>query len=101
VALSIIKRIFSNFGLSSVFSISFLGVNGIGVSRNNLFILGVSIIMLFLANVMQYKFNVRNELAKQNFLFRWCCYYFIVLFIITFGIYSSEYTQTQFIYFQF
>ena len=45
--------------------------------------------------------KIREELAKQNFIFRVLVYTIAVLFILIFGIYGPEYNESQFIYFQF
>jgi D-alanyl-lipoteichoic acid acyltransferase DltB (MBOAT superfamily) len=97
-ALHMISKMIFNFELSSVFNTSFyMSVFG----KEDLFVAGVSIIILLLANILQSKMNVRDALAKQNLPFRWLCYFSIIMFILAFGVYGTDYAQTQFIYFQF
>ena len=45
--------------------------------------------------------KIREELAKQNLLFRWIIYIIAIEIIIVFGIYGEGYDASQFIYFQF
>jgi D-alanyl-lipoteichoic acid acyltransferase DltB (MBOAT superfamily) len=97
-ALQMIKKIIFNFELSSMFNASFYMTV---FTKEDLFAASVSIIILLLANILQSRMNVRDALAQQNLPFRWLCYFSITLFILAFGIYGTDYVQTQFIYFQF
>lgn len=97
-AIRIIKRIFLDFGLSKMFTISSYFI---GLDYKDLFVAGFSILILILINFLQTKLNIRELLAQQNLLFRWVCYYVMILYVLILGIYGSEYEASQFIYFQF
>ncbi len=96
-ALGIIQRIISHFGFANMFDMSSYAM-GIGIK--DVFIIGVSIIILLLADCLQYKFVVRNIIAEQNFLFRWAFYYVSLFVIVYFGALGSG-TGQEFLYFQF
>jgi D-alanyl-lipoteichoic acid acyltransferase DltB (MBOAT superfamily) len=97
-ALHMINKIIFNFELGSMLSTSsYMTLLGI----EDLCVAGISITTLLLANILQSRMNVRDALAEQNLPFRWLCYFCLVLFILTFGVYGTDYAQTQFIYFQF
>lgn len=73
-----------------------------GLDRKDFWVLCFSVVILWVVSFMQEKgIKIREELAKQNFIFRVLVYTIAVLFILIFGIYGPEYNESQFIYFQF
>ena len=90
-AFYILKRIFFDFSLFGLLR-GFLEINKIAL---------MSIVLLLAGDIMWNNFDVLKKLAQQNILFRWIIYFLMVLLILVFGIYGTDYVQTQFIYFQF
>ena len=44
---------------------------------------------------------IRDEIAKQNLVFRWALTLLLILAIITFGVYGEGYNASAFVYGQF
>lgn len=73
-----------------------------GLDRKDFWILCFSVIILWIVSFMQERgIKIREELAKQNLIFRWIIYWIAIFGILTFGIYGPEYDASQFIYFKF
>lgn len=73
-----------------------------GLDRKDFWMLCFSIIILWVISYMQeHGIKIRQELAKQNLLFRWVIYWIAIFGILVFGIYGEGYDPVQFIYFQF
>ena len=73
-----------------------------GLSRKDFYVLCFSIIILWAVSFTQEKgIKIREELAKQNLVFRWILYWIAIFGILTFGVYGTAYNANQFIYFQF
>ena len=73
-----------------------------GLDRKEFWVLIFSIIVLWVISFMQEKgIKIREELAKQNLVFRWIIYWIAIFYILTFGQYGESYIANQFIYFQF
>ena len=73
-----------------------------GLDRKDFWVLCFSIIILFIVSFMQERgIKIREQLSKQNLIFRWIIYWIAIFGILTFGIYGPEYDATQFIYFGF
>ena len=73
-----------------------------GLDRKDFWVLCFSVMILWVVSYMQERgIKIRQELAKQNLLFRWLIYYTTLFIVLLYGIYGSEYDATQFIYFQF
>jgi D-alanyl-lipoteichoic acid acyltransferase DltB (MBOAT superfamily) len=89
-ALSMIRRIFTNLLTGQV--------NEQWVFNP---ILLFGIIILILVDLCREKFDLFAAILKQKAPIRWFVYYAITLIILVFGIYGTDYVQTQFIYFQF
>lgn len=73
----------------------------LGLDQLNFFMAMMSLGIVLAANLLQRKINLRNELSKQNAVFRWSLYLAAVLVIIIFGIYGQSYNPKQFIYSRF
>lgn len=98
VALDIIHRIFYKFNPFVFFQGSLYEM---GLDKTNLEIAVVSIFALLLMDFIWHKQDFFNILASQNIVFRWSVYFVLILTILIYGIYGTDYTQSQFIYFQF
>ena len=73
-----------------------------GLDRKDFWVLCFSVMILWAVSYMQERgIKIREELAKQNLVFRWVIYILAFFGILTFGIYGPGYDASQFIYFQF
>lgn len=61
----------------------------------------IGIIIVIIADLLQRRVNIRNELSKRNMAFRWLVYMMSVLCILIFGTYGDGNTSQQFIYLKF
>ena len=69
-----------------------------GIGIRDLEILCVSLVILFIVEMLMRKNNVRDMLFKQNIIFRWGILYILIFSIIIFGCYGPDYDATAFIY---
>lgn len=72
-----------------------------GLDQWNFILMIVTIVVLFIVDMMQEKMSLRQSLAQQNIVFRWIIVYLGIFSIIIFGIYGEGYNATTFIYNQF
>lgn len=99
-ALKIFKSIFKIHSLELVF-------NGIGFTLGGMtggdwvILVISSIILLCISLYKEAGNNIRENLAKQNLLYRWIILYSVLFSIIIFGIYGKGYNIQSFIYGQF
>lgn len=99
-AIAIIKRTFdfSNFGINSLFDESLYNY---GLDRYE-FILSILLIFLVWAvSMLQERMCIRDEIAKQNIVFRWIIYLIPIAGIFVWGIYGSGFDASAFVYGQF
>lgn len=69
---------------------------------NNLAVLGISLFILFLVDLIKYnKIDPLKILQKVFLPLRWVLYFIIIFSILIFGIYGPGFSESQFIYFQF
>jgi len=75
----------------------------LGLSRQELNILLISMAVVFLVDLIRYKKNKTIDvfILEQNLWFQWVVVIAMVLFIFIFGIYGFGFDPQQFIYFQF
>lgn len=78
-----------------------LGITTLGMDEKDFYVMLIAILILLIADVIRIRYSVRNELAKQNVIFRWAVYYAALFTILIFGIYGAEFDASSFIYFQF
>lgn len=97
-AVEIIKGIFH-------MNISMLSVDGLtqlGLDWDNIKLLVLAIIILFIADIFKYNgVQLRKIIFEQELWFRWICYIGAVLFVLIFGVWGGTYDASSFIYFQF
>jgi len=94
----ILRRIFSIFNPGAFFEGSF---EMMGLSNRGILIILASVFLLFIVDYLRRRFEVFEKLSARNFVFRWAVYILLAVAIMFFGVYGSDYVQTQFIYFQF
>ena len=74
----------------------------IGLKHVDFNILIIGVLIMFVVGLLQERgHKLRNEISKQNIVFRWLLYYSIIFAIIIFGIYGPGYVASDFIYGQF
>lgn len=78
------------------------GIWDLGLSKGNLVLLGIALLVLFLADLLKYNgIVVRERLMQCVFPVRCVTIVVAVSVILVFGIWGSGYATTNFIYFQF
>jgi alginate O-acetyltransferase complex protein AlgI len=71
----------------------------LGLNLPNLFILLISLMVLFTIELLQEKgYNIRILVSQQKIALRWSIYYLAIIWILVFGIYGSNYHASDFIY---
>lgn len=99
-AFLIISRIFTQFDPWNL-------TNGIiykmGLSTQEMNILIVALILMFIVDLIKYKKNQRIDefLNEQILPFRWGVMLILLIFVLVFGIYGPKFDAQNFIYFQF
>ncbi len=95
-----IKRIITRPDLWSFFNGE---VYALGLERQEMNILILGAVLLFLADFIRYrrKQSIDAFLAEQNLWFRWGVLLFLIASVAMFGVYGPAYDAKQFIYFQF
>jgi D-alanyl-lipoteichoic acid acyltransferase DltB (MBOAT superfamily) len=75
----------------------------LGLNQQEMHILLVAVLLLFLMDIVRFRCQETIEvfLEKQCLWFRWGVIFFLLLFILVFGIYGPTFDAKQFIYFQF
>ena len=97
-AIDMIKRLFAKFNPHIFIDKS---LYSLGLNTYDFYVAIVSILILLCFDYFNMKYNVIEKLANQNIIFRWIIYFAAVLILLIFGLYGTDYVQTQFIYFQF
>ncbi len=73
----------------------------LGLDSSNFFVAMLSLGIVFIVDLLQRTKNLRDELLKQNMVFRWSLYLTSAIVILIFGVYGSGYDIQQFIYSRF
>lgn len=74
----------------------------LGLDAANLALLAVALLVLLTVGILQESgFKLREEIAKQNIVFRWGVYLIGIFSIIIFGWYGLDYDASKFIYMGF
>lgn len=98
-AFKLIKGMFSEFNPwiltdGTLFSL--------GLDSADMFVLLVSLLVLFFVSVAKYKkVQIREWLCNQGIWFRYSVYLIALFAVLIFGIYGVNYDDSSFIYFQF
>ena len=79
-SLRFIKQMFTNFKLPA-------GWQEVvpAITKGDALLLAVSLLLMFLVDVVQEKQPVRDVLAKRPLVVRWACYLFLLVFILAIG----------------
>jgi D-alanyl-lipoteichoic acid acyltransferase DltB (MBOAT superfamily) len=96
----IIKRIITERDMWSFFNGT---IYELGLSRQELNILFISMTVVLMADLIRYRKNKTIDvfILEQNLWFQWIVIITMVLFVFIFGIYGFGFDPKQFIYFQF
>lgn len=100
VASAYCKRIFTRWDPWSLFNGE---IFNLGLDRPEFNILLVSVLVLFLAELVRYlkRQTIDAFLREQCIWFRWGVVMLLILSILVYGIYGVKFESAQFIYFQF
>lgn len=98
-SLEMIRNLFGSQNLTVLFDGS---LYGLGVDRNNMYVLFVSILVLFVVDYYKYQGkDVADIFLWQGWWFRTAVIMMLVFTILLYGCYGEMYDTQQFIYFQF
>ncbi|MBP3421849.1 MAG: MBOAT family protein [Lachnospiraceae bacterium] len=98
-AVAILKQMVLSLQFEQIFG---LAVNRMGFSMQLLVALLVAFALLFTVDILIDKGkDVSKLVLEQGIWFRWLVYLGLLFMIMTFGAYGMDFTQTEFIYFQF
>ena len=98
-AFYIIKTAITDFRMEWFLNVGF---ENIFVSSKMMFIILVSLLILFMVDFLKTKgINLKAVVFRQQIVFRWIFYWLFFLVILYWGAYGQGYEQKQFIYFQF
>lgn len=98
-AVGILKQIVVAMQFEKVFG---LAVNRMGYTMQQLVALIIAMALLFAFDIIKNKKqNVFQFVLEQGLWFRWLVYLGLLFMIMVYGAYGIEFTQTEFIYFQF
>lgn len=99
-AIEIIKRTFDfrNLSLHTMWDDS---LYTFGLDRHGFTLSLLLIALIWVVSMLQERMCIRDEIAKQNIIFRWILYLGLIAGILIFGIYGSGYDAGAFVYGQF
>ena len=97
-ALSILVRTFSDPGWEHILDDNLFSY---GLNGYNLLLAAVSILVLWIVDLLQERTKMRDALAKEPLVFRWILIFGCLFAVILFGIYGPGYDAASFIYEQF
>lgn len=98
-AFGIMRQIVLSLQLPQIFG---LAVNRMGFSMQQLTALIIAFILLIIVDMLKNKGkDICALVLGQGLWFRWLVYLGLLFMIMMYGAYGLEYTQTEFIYFQF
>ena len=100
VAIQMFKSIFKIHHLELVFNGQAFLLGGICVQDIIILIISI-LIMLWISLKQEHGIKIREKFSEQNLLFRWIILYSLIICILVFGIYGTEYNVQNFIYGQF
>lgn len=97
-ALSMIKQVITNFNFASLFKWQSYGF---AITGKEVTVCIVAISVLFIIEFIQTKKDLFKICNRQNVWAQWGVYYALLLSILIFGVYGSQYDAGAFIYSQF
>ena len=74
-----------------------------GLDYREMFILLSAVLLLVIVSIIRYKkgVNIGVFLYKQDMIFRWVVFVLLIISIIVFGEYGTDFDSGKFIYFDF
>ncbi|MBO5371429.1 MAG: MBOAT family protein [Lachnospiraceae bacterium] len=97
-AMGIFKNMFSGLGLEFIRGGRIFEY---GLNRENMLVVLIAIVVLWIVSMLQEKMDVLEALSKQNLIFRWAIIYALFFAVLIFGQYGPGYDSSSFIYEQF
>lgn len=73
----------------------------LGLDSKEFILAVIGVIAIIAIDLLKGKKNIIRSLSNQNIIFRWSIYFALIFIILIFGVYGPDYSQQQFIYFQF
>lgn len=71
----------------------------LGLDRQNFTLMLLSIVGLLIVDYIQEKgIHIRQTIAEQNIVIRWCVYYAAIIILVVFGMYGPGFDAASFIY---
>lgn len=97
-AFRIFKGIFFNFNINTLTDGTLMKL---GLNLQNIIVVSISILILWVVSLIQERGSLTLWYNNRNIIIRWGILYFMIIFIILFGLYGSRYEASLFIYNQF
>lgn len=69
-----------------------------GLDQKNFYVALFGILLIWAADMLHTKYNIRESLGRQPLVLRWAVYYSAVALVLVFGMYGSVYDASSFIY---
>ena len=96
-ACRMIKRMFFNFDFKLFLTDG--AIYNYGVGKKDFWLLVFAIGILTVVSILRENgMKIRESLAKQNLVFRWAVMLILIMLIVVYGMYGSEYSSSAFIY---
>ncbi len=70
----------------------------LGLDAPNFILMVIALLVLLIVSILQEKGSLREQIAKQNLVFRWAIWYALIFGILIFGMYGPGYDPADFIY---
>lgn len=70
----------------------------LGLDAQNFVLMVVALLVLLIVSILQERGSLREQIAKQNLVFRWVIWYALIFGILIFGMYGPGYDPADFIY---
>ena len=70
----------------------------LGLDGPNFIVMVIALLVLLIVSILQEKGSLREQIAKQNLVFRWVIWYALIFSILIFGMYGPGYNPADFIY---
>lgn len=96
-AFAMFHKIFSDTNFSALFKKEI----DYGISFKNMNVALVSVLVLWIVDILQERMPIRKTLSDQNLLFRWMIILLGILAVVIFGMYGPGFDGASFIYEQF
>ena len=98
-AIKILKKIVVDFRPAWFIGLEY--TEAFSDSANMMLVFVPLIVMAVIDIIRYYKIDIKAIIFRQQIVFRWIIYAMIMLAILYWGNYGTDYEQTEFIYFQF